>query len=102
MRDVIRAMDKFATLYGLAPEGDYEVSFEWDDSIVTDTAEQLGERLQLLSLGIVSKAEVREWYFGETKAQAETAISTIQQELLQQNMEMLLMQGDINSQPPKV
>ena len=61
-------MDKFATLYGLAPEGDYEVSFEWDDSIVTDTAEQLGERLQLLSLGIVSKAEVREWYFGETKA----------------------------------
>ena len=101
LRDVIRAMDKFATLYGLAPEGDYEVSFEWDDSIVTDTAQQLGERLQLLSLGIVSKAEVREWYFGETKAQAETAISTIQQELLQQNMEMLLMQGDINSQPPK-
>lgn len=101
LRDVIRAMDKFATLYELAPEGDYEVSFEWDDSIVSDTQQQLGERLQLLAVGVVSKAEIREWYFGETKAQAETAINTIQQELIQQNMEMLLMQGDINNQPPQ-
>lgn len=102
LRDVIRAMDKFASLYNLAPEGKYEVSFEWDDSIVVDTTQQLGERLQLVSIGAMSKAELREWYLGETKSQAEAAVAEIQQQAMQQNMEMLLMQGDINNSPPKV
>lgn len=102
LRDVIRAMDKYTSLYNLAPEGDYEVSFEWDDSIITDMSQQLAERMQLLSLGIISKAELREWYFGETKAQAANAVQTIQQEMMQQNLEMMLMQGgaDINTAPP--
>lgn len=75
LRDVVRVMDKYASLYGLAPEGDYDVSFDWDDSIVNDTAQQLDERLRLLSLGIIGKVEMREWYFGETKAQAQAAIA---------------------------
>ena len=48
-------MDKYATLYNLAPEGEYEVSFEWDDSIINDTATQLGERLTLLNAGVSSR-----------------------------------------------
>lgn len=77
LKDVIRAMDVYASLYGLAPEGEYDVSFEWDDSIITDTEQQMGERMMLLNSGIISKSEFREWYFGETQAQANAAIEAI-------------------------
>ena len=80
LRDVIRVMDKYATIYHLAPEGEYDVSFEWDDSILTDTDLQTQERLMLLNAGIISKAEFREWYFGETKAQARAGIAAVTEE----------------------
>jgi A118 family predicted phage portal protein len=80
LRDVLRVMDRYATLYGLAPEGEYDVSFEWDDSILSDTAQQLQERLLLLNAGLYSKAEMRQWYFGETSAQAQASIAAVQQE----------------------
>jgi len=79
LRDVVRAMDKYATLYKLAPKGEYEVSFEWDDSIITDTGEQLKERLELLSQGVIGDVELRQWYFGETEAQAQMAIQKIRE-----------------------
>ena len=80
LTDVIRVIDKYATLYGLAPEGEYDVSFEWDDSIITDREQQTTERLSLLNMGIISKAEFREWYFGETESQANAAIEAVQTE----------------------
>ena len=80
LKDVVRVMDKYATAYHLAPEGEYEVSFEWDDSILTDTDAQMQEYLMMLNAGIISKAEFREWYFGETKAQAKAAIESITDE----------------------
>ena len=82
LRDVIRAMDKYATAYNLAPEGEYDVSFEWDDSILTDAEQQLQERLLLYNAGIIGKAELRQWYLGETQAQAENAIAAVQKEAL--------------------
>lgn len=96
LRDVVRAMDKYATMYKLAPEGEYELSFEWDDSIITDSSQQLGERLELLAQGIISKAELRKWYFGETQAQAETAIKTIQQEAISQSVDAMLATSMVN------
>ena len=80
LKDVVRVMNKYATTYNLAPEGEYEVSFEWDDSILTDTDAQMQEYLMMLNAGIISKAEFREWYFGETKAQAKAAIEGITEE----------------------
>lgn len=74
LTDVIRVMDKYATLYKFAPEGEYHVSFEWDDSIITDTNAQLQERILLMNSGVISRAELREWYLGETKEQSEQAI----------------------------
>lgn len=92
LRDVIRAMDKYATMYGLAPEGEYDVSFEWDDSIITDTDQQMQERLMLLNAGVYSKAELREWYFGETPVQAKAAIEAVTAEQAEgmENLEALL------------
>lgn len=90
LRDVVRAMDKYASIYHLAPEGDYDLSFEWDDSIVTDSSQQLGERLELLSQGLMGKVEFRQWYFGETEAQAKAAIAKAQEETLSQAVDTLL------------
>ena len=80
LKDVVRVMDKYATMYHLAPEGNYDVSFEWDDSILTDTDAEMQERMMMLNAGIISKAEFREWYFGETTTQAKAAINSINQE----------------------
>lgn len=33
-----------------------------------------------LNAGLISKAEMREWYFGETKAQAKAAIQAVADE----------------------
>ena len=80
LRDVLRAMDVYATLYGLAPAGEWAASFEWDDSILTDVDAQLQQRLLLVNSGIMSKAELRQWYLGESEAQAEAAVAKIQGE----------------------
>lgn len=80
LREVIHAMDRYATIYNLAPEGDFDVSFEWDDSIITDTDQQLNERLTLLNANIASRAEIREWYYGETPSQAKAAIAAADEE----------------------
>lgn len=97
LRDVVRAMDKYATIYHLAPEGDYELSFEWDDSILTDRAQEMQERLELMAQGIISKAEMRQWYTGETEPQAKAAIQAIQQEVLDQNMDAMMQQMQVQS-----
>ncbi len=97
LRDVVRAMDKYATIYGLAPEGEYEVSFDWDDSILTDRAQEMSERLELMSQGIISKAEMRQWYTGETEPQAKAAIKAIQDGVLEQNMEAMMQQMQVQS-----
>lgn len=80
LKNVIRAMDKYADAYHLAPAGEYEVSFEWDDSILTDTDAQFQERMLLTNAGILGKAEFREWYFGETEAMAKQKIAAIEEE----------------------
>ena len=97
LRDVVRAMDKYATIYHLAPEGDYELSFEWDDSILTDRAQEMQERLELMAQGIISKVEMRQWYTGETEPQAKAAIQAIQQEALDQNMDAMMQQMQVQS-----
>lgn len=96
LKDVIRAMDVYATIYNLAPEGEYDVSFEWDDSIITDTEQQMNERMMLLNSGLISKAEFREWYFGETKEQAVAAVEAIAEEQAAEQM------AGINSLLPRV
>ena len=80
LKDVVKAMDVYATAYNLAPAGEYDISFEWDDSILTDASQQLQERMLLLNSGVISKSEFRQWYFGETEAQAIAAVQAVDNE----------------------
>jgi A118 family predicted phage portal protein len=83
LRDVVYIMDVYCTLYDLVPASDYEISFEWDDSIIVDIESELSKRITLMQNGLASKVETRMWYFGETKSQAEAALAIIDEETRQ-------------------
>lgn len=93
LNDVIYAMDVLATLYNLAPQGDYNVNTEWKDSVLTDTQEELNQRLQLLDAGVEGKVELRMWYKGEDEETATEAIKQIEES----NSENLLQDVFSNS-----
>ena len=97
LRDVIYIMNVYADLYSITPPGEWDVSFEWDDSIIVDANEELEKRILLMQNGLASKVENRMWYFGETERQAREALAQIESEQ-QQNQQMAMMnQYDLNN-----
>lgn len=101
--DVIYTMDVYCTLYNIVGDvvkdengkvdmeklGRYDVSYNWDDSIIVDKDTELQRNMQLLSAGLKSKVEVRSWAEGETKQQAAEALERIakeNQEAIERNM----------------
>ena len=87
LSDVVYVMDVYCTLYDVTPPGEYEVSFEWDDSILVDSESELSKRITLMQNGLASKLETRMWYFGETENQARAAMMQIEQEATQAMMQ---------------
>ena len=94
LKDVIYIMDIYCTLYNITPPGDYEVNFEWDDSILVDIETELEKRLILMDDGLISKLENRMWYFGETEKQAREALAKIEEENLKSQEQDLVMQSN--------
>ena len=96
LEDVIYSMNVYCTLYNIVGDvvrindnnidstklGKYEVSFEWDDSILVDADVELNKRITLMEKGIASKVETRMWYYGETEKQAKEALNKVTQETL--------------------
>ncbi|PNX50614.1 MAG: hypothetical protein BV456_06105 [Thermoplasmata archaeon M8B2D] len=60
--------------------GQYNVKYEWDDSLMENSTEMFNMLLQSQSLDIVSKAEVRSWLKNESIDQAERKIKDIEQD----------------------
>lgn len=80
LEDLIYVMNCLCELYDITPTGEYETSFEWDDSILVDVDTELGKRITLMNQGIMSKKEIRMWYMGETEKQAREALLEVQEE----------------------
>ena len=78
--DSVYAMNVFTELYNLAPAGDYDTNIDWKDSILTDTDTELEQKLNLQNAGILSKAEVRAWYTGESIEAAQLEIDKMQEQ----------------------
>lgn len=93
LKDVIYAMNVYCDLYQITPEGEYDVNFEWDDSIIVDVDAELGKQITLLQNGLTSKKEVRQWYFGETERQAEEALAAIHDESMEDMEDNVAMQS---------
>ena len=83
LKDVVYIMDIYSTLYNITPQGEYECSFEWDDSILVDIETELSKRLTLMQSGLASKLETRMWYFNETENQAKAALQKVDDEAKQ-------------------
>lgn len=94
LRDVIYIMNTYCTLYEITPEGEYDVSFEWDDSLIIDMDEELNKRISMMHNGIASKLETRMWYFGETERQAEEALIRIDEETMKDAQTDLALQSN--------
>ncbi|MBR5236162.1 MAG: phage portal protein [Clostridia bacterium] len=71
---LVEGLDKLATVFALLPPGKCEVTFEFDDSIVTDRSTQFEEMQKLVNQGVLQKWEFRTWYLGETEEQAKARI----------------------------
>lgn len=94
LKDVIYVMNVYCDLYEITKPGEYDASFEWDDSILVDINTELNKRLTLMQNGLTSKLEVRQWYFGETERQAEEALAQIDAENTKDMERELQMQAD--------
>ena len=98
LRDTVYAMDVYCKLYKMTPPGEYQMSFEWDDSIIVDTEVELEKRMAMINAGITSKLETRMWYFGETENQAKAALQKVEDEKKQSmetNIQAQAQLGDV-------
>lgn len=73
--DLVYALDVYATLYKLAPTGDYEVAVEFGDNVFEDTQTEFTRRMQMVAQGIMKPEEVRAWYLGENEETARERLS---------------------------
>lgn len=98
LEEIIYIMNVYCDLYQITPPGEYNVSYEWDDSILVDVEQELSKRITLMQNGLTSKLENRMWYFGETEAQAQEALLKIQDESMQAVEENLIVQSNMNKE----
>lgn len=67
---LIKAMNILAMLYDLAPDGEYEVMFDFDDSIVVDREVEFKRLMQMASAKMIRAEKVVAWYFGISEEEA--------------------------------
>lgn len=80
LTDLIEAMEAMADLYKLTEDGEINVSFEFDDSIIADRKTEFEEKKHLVSMGIMQPWELRAWYFGEDEETAKANLPPIDTE----------------------
>lgn len=88
---LLYALDTYATLYNLAPVGEYEANYDWGDSVLDDeeTKEKKFARdMQLLAAGILNDYEVRMEYKGEDEETAKAALPKAQDMVTEQQNEV--------------
>ena len=88
---LLYALDTYATLYNLAPSGEYEVSYDWGDSILEDDDKKEKERAndrQDLASGILNDWEYRAKWYGEDEATAKAALPKAQDMVTEEETEV--------------
>lgn len=71
LEHLVYCMSVIGQLSGLPTGGKHEVTFEWDDSIIVDAEKEREQDRKDLAAGIISKAEYRSKWKGETLEKAE-------------------------------
>lgn len=78
IEDTVYAINVLCNYYGITPMGDYTLAFDWDNSLIEDTAATWQQLKDGRSFGIRSKAELRAWQTGETIEEAQAVIDEIE------------------------
>lgn len=93
MQDFLYSANVLANAYNLSPQGEYEVSFDWDYSLLEDSQEAFSQLITAQSKGIVSEVEVRQWLKpDETLEDSQKAIEEIKAS--EPNLEQLLVSNE--------
>ena len=80
--DFFIACDVLANAYNVVPVGSWELSFDWDLSLLEEPQETFNQYIQGVSQGVVSKAELRRFIFSdETLEESKKVIEEIEQEI---------------------
>ena len=78
IEDFLYSANVLANAYNLSPQGEYEVNFDWDYSLLEDSQEAFNQLITAQSKGIVSDVEVRQWLNpDETLEESQKAIEEI-------------------------
>lgn len=78
IEDFLYSANVLANAYNLTPQGEYEVSFDWDYSLLEDSQETFSQLITAQSKGIISAVEIRQWLKpDETLEDSQKAIEEI-------------------------
>ena len=99
LEHVIQIMDKYCDLYNIVggSSDDYEVAYDWDDSILIDKDSERQVDMLDVNEGRMSKVEYRMKWYGETEVQANESLQRIadeQTESMKRQQELLLNNQD--------
>lgn len=97
LHDIAYSVDVLAEAFGLTPYGardQWELSFDWDTSLVESTSAAYQQISEGESRGAVSLAEFRQWIRGGTLEEAQKAVDEIKQSARESPLDAILQDGD--------
>jgi A118 family predicted phage portal protein len=97
LNDLVYAMYCLSTLYELAPDGEYETSFTWDDSIITDADTEREVDRQDVRDGFMLPYEYRMKWYGEDEKTAKKKLAELEES--EPDDDELLGFGNPNEEP---
>lgn len=74
LEDLVDAISFWCDIYNLYPSGSYRISFEWDDSIVTDAEAERQSDRQDVAMGVMPLYEYRMKWYGEDEEKAKAMV----------------------------
>lgn len=74
LNHVIYIIDQYATLYNLAPAGEYTATYKWDDSVLTDSESERMTDKDDVNAGLMQPWEYRMKWYGEDEATAKKMV----------------------------
>lgn len=75
LTDLINAIDFYCSIYNLCPYGSFDVSFDWDDSIVVDAEKERLQDMQEVREGLMPKWKYKVKWQGLTEKQAKVELA---------------------------
>lgn len=80
MSDLMYSCNVLANAYNLSPIGDYNISYDWDYSLLQDSQQEFSQLIQGKNQGVIKDIELRQWLKpNETIEESQAAIDDIKE-----------------------